>query len=48
MLLTVFRKTRDNERHHVARAKRAKTICEAEHDTDLTIGVIETPDEGRS
>ncbi|MGC5361720.1 type II toxin-antitoxin system RelE/ParE family toxin [Streptomyces sp. DT24] len=31
VLLTVFRKTRQRENAEVARARRAKTACEAEH-----------------
>jgi phage-related protein len=31
VLLTVFRKTKQREEAEVARAKRAKVICEAEH-----------------
>ncbi|MER6503930.1 type II toxin-antitoxin system RelE/ParE family toxin [Streptomyces sp. NPDC001455] len=31
VLLTVFRKTRQREAAEVARAKRAKALCEAEH-----------------
>ncbi|MFA1551640.1 type II toxin-antitoxin system RelE/ParE family toxin [Actinomadura chokoriensis] len=44
VLLTVFRKTRDNEHAQVRRAKQAQEICEAEHDTDQIISVIETPE----
>ncbi|WP_217711203.1 hypothetical protein [Actinomadura sp. NAK00032] len=44
MLLTVFRKTRDAEHAQVRRAKQAQKICEAEHDTDQIISIIETPE----
>ena len=45
VLLTVFRKTRNTEQAQVERAKRAKKICEAEHDTDQIFGIIEIPEE---
>ncbi|MEN8650310.1 type II toxin-antitoxin system RelE/ParE family toxin [Streptomyces sp. 21So2-11] len=32
VLLTVFRKTKQREEAEVARAKRAKAVCEAEHE----------------
>ncbi|WP_338742357.1 type II toxin-antitoxin system RelE/ParE family toxin [Actinomadura luteofluorescens] len=44
VLLTVFRKTRDAETAQVRRAKQAQKVCEAEHDTDQIISVIESPE----
>lgn len=44
VLLTVFRKTRDAEYAQVRRAKQVQKVCEAEHDIDQIISVIETPE----
>lgn len=37
VLLTVFRKTRQRETAEVARAKRAKAVCEASHGPALDV-----------
>ncbi|MFE3543588.1 type II toxin-antitoxin system RelE/ParE family toxin [Nocardia sp. NPDC059177] len=47
VMLTVFRKTRDNERLQVMRAKEAQKLCAAGHDFDKVVGTIDTSWEDR-
>jgi len=47
VMLTVFRKTRDNERLQVSRAKEARKLCVANHDIDKVVDVIDTSKEVR-
>ena len=47
VMLTVFRKTRDNERLEVMRAKEAQRLCSGNHDIDKVIGMIDTSKEDR-
>ncbi len=47
VMMTVFRKTRDNERLQVMRAKEAQKLCAANHDIDKIVGAIDTSWEDR-
>ncbi|MFE1595351.1 type II toxin-antitoxin system RelE/ParE family toxin [Nocardia sp. NPDC058705] len=42
VMLTTFRKTRDNERLQVMRAKEAQKLCSVNHDIDKVVAFVDT------